>query len=579
MSRFLFFRHRRFVFGLAMLVGTAVALLALLTLFGTAWAGGSCNVSSGGSIQAAINNLSCPVITVGAGTYTENLSVTRSVTITGAGSSTVIDGSGSDRVITIDGSGIIVSLQDLRVTNGNATAASVSGRNGGGILVTNNATLHATNLQIDNNIASTAAQTGFGGGIAINAGTAYITDTLVTGNYAGRRASTFTSLGEGGGLYVNGASYLSLYSSHIMTNTAAYRAGGTFAAGGGLFQNNAGGTSTVVSRNNVWQGNVARDSNSSSCSGCNAADPSGDGGAIAVVIAGANAVLTVDGDSFYNNIANASNDDYGASEKAGGGAISLLATNTNGAIDATIRRATFRGNVAKAGSGTGEGRGGAVHARLANLTVEQSILLDNISAAVGEGNGGGIYIREPNVDDALVVSNSILAGNEANGIGNGAQIFADYTTANSNDLTLQHVTLADDTLNTFEALHANMPTAGDFLTIENSIFANHAVGIHNVNATGFLSGTYLLFYNNTQNQLSPGSTAFPNNSTWVAGNPLFVDAANGDYHIGPGSAAFDAGGASSVMVDIDGDGRPQFDAPDIGADELVRLLYLPFIVK
>lgn len=55
----------------------------------------------------------------------------------------------------------------------------------------------------------------------------------------------------------------------------------------------------------------------------------------------------------------------------------------------------------------------------------------------------------------------------------------------------------------------------------------------------------------------------------------------GDYHIGPDSATVDAG----VNDDIDGDSRP-FDGDsdgvdkfDIGADEYVRRIYLPLMLK
>jgi hypothetical protein len=56
-------------------------------------------------------------------------------------------------------------------------------------------------------------------------------------------------------------------------------------------------------------------------------------------------------------------------------------------------------------------------------------------------------------------------------------------------------------------------------------------------------------------------------------DPEFVDPENGDYHIGPGSVAIDAGVDVGVFTDIDEDPRPldgdgdDIDEFDIGADE------------
>ncbi|VAW32279.1 hypothetical protein MNBD_CHLOROFLEXI01-3372, partial [hydrothermal vent metagenome] len=322
--------------------------------------------------------------------------------------------------------------------------------------------------------------------------------------------------------------------------------------------------------------------------GCIGTDPSADGGAIAVLVTTQVAELMVNGDRFLNNIANASPDDFDANERSGGGAISLMATNTAGRITGTITSTYMAGNIAKAGSGNiGEGRGGAIHARGATLIVRQSTLLDNISDARGvEGFGGGIYIREPDTDDYLEVVGSVIAGNTAaNSTTAGAQIHINYTAGSSNRATILHSTLADDTQSQNLALYYNGTSAGDELFIGNTIFANHINGIRNVNATGMARARHLLFYNVT-NEQAAGSTAFPgapsDTTTWITGNPLFVDAANGDYHIQPGSAAQDAGNGEAGYTyspDVDGDVRPQGAEYDIGADELIYMLYLPAIIK
>lgn len=53
------------------------------------------------------------------------------------------------------------------------------------------------------------------------------------------------------------------------------------------------------------------------------------------------------------------------------------------------------------------------------------------------------------------------------------------------------------------------------------------------------------------------------------GDPAFVNAGSGDYHIGSASAALDRGIDAGVDIDIDGDRRPSGAGFDLGADERV----------
>ncbi len=171
------------------------------------------------SLQAAINDAeSWDTITAEAGTYYENLVITKHIYLIGAGKdTTIINGQQLNSVITIT-PGVVVTITGFTITNGKAQA-------GGGIF-NNGGTLTLQNSTVAGNKVFSDTTTIFGAGI-YNRGSLTLQNSQVSGN-------TMLSLdSRGGGVYNDGGS-LMLQNSQITGNTlhAAYS---FFCAGAGIY--------------------------------------------------------------------------------------------------------------------------------------------------------------------------------------------------------------------------------------------------------------------------------------------------------------------------------------------------------
>lgn len=589
-----------------------------------------CQVASGQSIQTQLNDLSCTTIELAAATFTENLTINRSVILQGAGmASTTIDGNAAGRVITIDGAGITVHLRDLRVTGGDAsnnTPAVLIHRIGGGILVDNGAslyiervqvdsnlafsgptrggfgggigiyrgsTLHATELSLLENQASGGPGTGFGGGLAVVNASAYLTQTLVYGNVGNYRTGSLSGDGTGGGIYVSGLTgagqaHLGLWDSTIENNTAANAEGGGDGLGGGLRVGSSEDTQINI-YNTRFEGNRA--------TGDNAEGDSGAGGGIAITTGNDNAYVTLTDSVIHANLANVRNDIPSPGANARGGGIYADPLSSSGRIYLNLINTTLTDNIAKAGTGPGNGQGGGIYGRYVTINIEGGLIQGNIAATnnAGLGQGGGIRMSGSNPthltlngvtvldniantgpggsfpdengqgggiqasgnNTVITVTNTIVADNRAAGDsgGTGAGIYVGGSARG----VISHTTVAAATLTPAQGIF-HLGSGG--MDIINTIVANHATGIHNQGATGSVEATYILFSGNTGNTV--GSVI---GSPQTTGNADFVNPAQRDYHIQSTSDAIDTGTDAGINVDIDGDLRPAGAGFDIGADE------------
>ena len=200
----------------------------LLTCISPVRAGRTLYVSKSGSdssIDCSVGN-PCMTIThaiqiaddgdrieISAGTYEENLTIDKSVTLHGSGPAWTLvasDPNSAKSVFTIlnkPGETTSVTLENMRIKSG------ISDSDGGGIL-TSADQLTVSNVLVDFNQAGVS---GSGGGIACQAGLLVVQQSSIENNLA--------SSGKGGGVWVSSGCSLTMSESAIILNNAA-RGGG-----------------------------------------------------------------------------------------------------------------------------------------------------------------------------------------------------------------------------------------------------------------------------------------------------------------------------------------------------------------
>ena len=213
--------------------------------------------------------------------------------------------------------------------------------------------------------------------------------------------------------------------------------------------------------------------------------------------------------------------------------------------------------------------GGGLHLEsYSDATLSGNTVISNTAGR----NGGGLSLGY----SAATLINNVVAENRAGTAGSGLYIIASSP-------HLLHNTIARNSGGDGSGLLVTS-LLGDTseVILTNTILVSHTIGITvTAESTATLEGTLW------------GSGSWANNTDWdgdgtivtgtvnVWGDPAFVDPDGGNYHIGPGSAAINAGVNAGVTTDIDGDARPQGSDYDIGADEFSQQwdIYLPLVVK
>ncbi len=516
-------------------------------------------------------------VNIAAGTYTESLTVNKTLTLTGVSSgTTIIQAVTGQRVITVT-AGNKLRLENLTVTGGQTTdvgggvylvngsltlvncrlannsaaygggvfQADASGRvdvidsrielnttsnHGGGLYVSGSAAF--TNAQILSNTASW-----HGGGVHVQSGRA----DLIGGVFSGNRAIN----GNGGAVNLNGS--ITISGTQIVSNTAIN--------GGGLQQWNVGPAVSIT--NTRFERNVAR----------------GVGGGAAV-----SSTLSISNSTFVSNTVDSGN----GNSTFGGGVYAGAASQ--------IFASTFTGNSALClyGGSCSDADGGGLYHSHSNLLLTNVTFKLNHAGRLGggvssdhsdpalfdvifNGNlagwGGGFYHDWGNP----VLTNVLFSGNQAG--------WAGGMLASRDNPTLKQVTFSgNDGYNQGGAL---LNYYGAPILINSILWGNTAMNgpeIYNAAPNPVITVTY------SNIKFTGVYTGVGN----INADPRFVwpitatvaPTTTGNYHLLPGSPAIDHGTDAGVTTDLDGLPRPHDSGYDMGAYEFsLHLVFLPSILR
>ncbi len=373
-------------------------------------------------------------------------------------------------------------------------------------------------MLLGNTIAGNSAHDR-GGGIALYHSIATITGNVVISN---------TAPSYGGGIYVGSGDPVAI----TLTRNIV---GGNAAGKGGGFYLNARGV--LVSDNEIFGNSAER---------------------------GGGAYFAQDASRFEENLV------YSNSADLGGGFFVLWS-------EAVIQHNTLVGNAADSGGGF------YLDGRYSGWEDDPLIIAENLITANIAITGGGAYLhRYPAAIDGnrflgneaelaggvycyeteTTMRNNVIADNRASGPGGGLYVADSH-------LILLHTTVARNQARDGSGILATRDVwRYSTVAMTDTIVASQTVGVSVTVGSRLVSEGALWGSGSWANERDwGGGGTIVTGTVNVWGLPEFADPNGGDYHLGPASAALDAGVPHTVWVDLDGDPRPSDMGWDIGADE------------
>ena len=489
----------------------------------------------------------------GGRTFTENLSVQKSLTFqggyagcgSGASTPTTIDAGGSGRGMYIY-QNLVVTLENLNIINASTTGY------GAGIFVHNNSQVTGNNVQIYNNTTSD-----LGGGVFLYGATATFTNSNIYSNTAMSGAGVYGMFFNAIAPVLNLPSYADVYSNNALTGSGL---------GGGVYMDQ--GTVSLADCSDIYSNDAILGGGAylatstltvaGDCSEIMYNTATGNGGGIYALTSTVN--LDEDAELYFNQAG------YGGGSGNGGGAYldasdlwgdkALIYYNTattyGGGVYATNSSLLDMDLGGYACSGPRCSQlsyntatnlyGGGVYATTTSEIDLRQVFIESNAAQYG----GAVYMYQ----GPFYLYNSLVARNNATGgVGDGLRVFSTGAT-----LTGQHNTLANNDASG-AATGAAISITSATLTLSNSIIWNHTTSID-------LVGQIV-----TCSDIQGGYTGAGNLNV----NPLFVNPADSNFHLQSLSPVIDSC-ATGQSNDFDNEARPvTYVRPaipyDMGADE------------